>query len=221
MNKWVKKSGINGFTLSFDGKIEKEFRRFYFDSSIVTTRISLLLVGALYGIFGILDFLVAEDYMGLFFQIRFLVIIPFLLIILALSFTKRFILYWQEILFTAYIVGAVGIILMSGFMPNYSLYSSGLMLIFLAGSVLVKLRFFLSSVAGWITIVFYNIISISGFNTDIDVIVTNDFFFISAIVIGMFASYYAEIFGRRNFELMRQLERKKKELEESHKEMRS
>jgi len=219
MNKWVKESGMNGFTLSFGGKIEKEFRDYYFDSSIVTTRISLLLVGTLYGIFGLLDFLVAEDYLGLFFQIRFLVVIPFLLVVLALSFTKRFILYWQEILFVAYIIGALGIILMIGFMPEGSTYSSGLMLIFLAGSVLVKLRFFLSSIAGWISIAIYNIISISGFNTDIYIVISNDFFFMSAIIIGMFASYHAEIFDRRNFELMSQLARKKEELEESHNDL--
>jgi len=216
MNKWVKESGMNGFTLNFGGKIEREFRDYYFDSSIVTTRISLLLVGALYGIFGLLDFLLAEDNMALFFQIRFLVVIPFLLIVFALSFTKRFVLYWQEILFVAYIISALGIILMIGFLPEGSIYSGGLMLIFLAGSVLVKLRFFLSSIAGWISIAIYNIISISVFNTDIYIVISNDFFFMSAIIIGMFASYHAEIFDRRNFELMSQLARKKEELEESH-----
>jgi len=216
MNKWVKESGMNGFTLSFGGKVEDEFRDYYFKSSILTTRISLLLVGTIYGIFGLLDYLVAENYISLFFQIRFLIVIPFLILILALSFTKRFIMYWQELLFTAYLIAAVGIILMIGFMPEDSLYSGGLMLIFLSGSVLVKLRFFLSSLAGWISIVTYNIISISGFNVDIYTVITNDFFFTSAIVIGMFASYHAEIFDRRNFELMRQLARKTKEIEESH-----
>jgi len=139
MNKWDRESGMNGFTLSFGEKLESSFKDYYFDSSIVTTRISLILVGLLYGGFSFLDFMIAQEYSTMFTQIRFAVVIPFLLFVFALSFTKKFILYWQEMLFITYIIGSLGIIIMIGFMPTDSAYSLGLMLFFLAGSVLVKL----------------------------------------------------------------------------------
>ncbi len=214
MNAWVKESGMNRFTLSFDRNKEKDFRDYYFKNSINTTRLGLLVVLILYASFVFLDFFIKGGYSRLLFEIRFFIVTPIFATSFILTYHKAFKTYWQELLFSIYIIAGIGIIIMIGIMPTKSFYSNGLMLVFLSGSVLIKLRFFISSLAGIITILLYNIISLFVFYLSTNIIIANDFFYISAIIIGMLASYHAEIYDRRNFDLLRQINKNKKEIED-------
>jgi len=213
---------INRFSLSFrDKEVEKEYQKFYFKDSLLVFRIALIVVTFLYGIFGLLDVAVAQEYKNFFFLIRYAFVIPYLLIVFSLSFFKFFEKIWQLLLFASFIIGGFGIILMIVRMPENVTYYAGLMLVFSAGYFFVKLRFILATLAGWITlaIFFFTVLIFS--EIPYNLIIAYTFFYISANVISMFAAYYVEFFNRRNFSLTNQLNQKKVELEEVNKNLES
>lgn len=208
---------LNKITLNFPDEREKEYREFYFLRSFKTTRVAFLILPALYAFFGYLDSLITVEYFKLFILIRVIVVAEFF-VIFGLTYYSRFRLYWQTLIFFSYILAAVGIIVMLVVLPNVVIYSSGLILVFLAGSVLVKLRFFASSIAGLIVIVIY-ILAAFARDVDVIIIISNSFFFIGANLIGMLAAYYTEIFNRQNFNLYLQIAKKNIEIEEANKNL--
>ncbi len=210
---------LHRVTLNFPDEREEKYREYYFVRSFKTTRVAYLILAFLYGFFGYLDSIVAKDFLQLFISIR-IVVVAVLLAVFFFSFSKKFKNNWQTSLFISYFIGAVGIIVMLIMMPDVIIYSSGLILVFLAGSVLIKLRSFAVSVASWIVIFVYIIAGIV-WNIDRTIIISNSFFFIGANLIGMFAAYRTEIFNRQNFDLIvkigetnRQIEQANKNLEE-------
>jgi len=208
---------LNRITLNFPDKREKEYRDYYFIRSFKTTRVAYLILAILYAFFGYLDSIVAKEYFQLFITIRIIVVLV-LLSVFAYSYSGKFKDYWQTLIFISYFFAAGGIIVMLVVMPNVVIYSSGLILVFLAGSVLVKLRFFASSVASSIVILIYILVAVI-WEIDVTIIVSNSFFFIGANLIGMFAAYRTEIFNRQNFNLYQQIAKKNVEIEEANKNL--
>ena len=145
---------LNRITLNFPDEREKEYRDFYFIRSYKTTRFAYIILALLYAFFGYLDSVVATQYFDLFIIIRIIVVI-ILLFVFFFSYSKKFRYYWQTLIFISYFIGAVGIILMLVMLPEVVVYSSGLILVFLAGSVLIKLRFLAFSIASWLVIIIY------------------------------------------------------------------
>jgi len=213
---------INKISLSFkDKKIEKEYQQYYFKDSLIVLRIALIIIALIYGAFGFLDITVAAQHKSLFFQIRYLVVIPYLFLIFLLSFFKNFEKIWQFLLFVAFLVGGTGIILMIIKMPDNLTYYAGLMLVFSAGYFFVKLRFILATLAGWVTLFIFLFAAILFSKLPAELLIAYLFFYISANIISMFAAYYIELFNRKNFFLSIQLSQKKNELEELNKNLES
>ena len=104
-------------------------------------------------------------------------------------------------------------------MPDKYEYYAGMMLIFSAGYFFIKLRFLLATIAGWTTIILFNIMAI--FFSDIDhiIIVNNNFFFMGANIIGMVAAYNIEFFARRDFFLNQKLDISNAEIAEANKNL--
>lgn len=212
---------FNVFTLSFPDESEKAFLRKYYHDSLAQFRISFVLVIFLYGIFGYLDLVVVEEHVALFHFIRYGAVIPFLTFVFLFSFTKYFIRVWQFLLFLSFIVAGVGITIMTLVVPDNYAYYAGMMLIFTAGYFFIKLRFFAASLAGWITLLFFNIGAIFFSSVEYYMILSNNFFFVSANVIGMVAAYNIEFYARRDFFLNRQLDKRKVEIEEVNRNLES
>jgi len=199
----------NKITLAFPEKEEKLFLIKYFSDSLHQFRVAFLLVIILYGLFGYLDSLMFPEYSRLFHLIRYLFVIPILLVVLLLSFTKVFQKIWQVLLLLSFIISGSGIIIMTLLVTkNYSYYS-GTMLIFSAGYFFIKLRFFLASIAGWVTLLIFNIGAIFYSHVPSIILINTNFFFISANLIGMFAGYNIEYYARRNFFLNYELDNEK------------
>lgn len=211
------KDKLNRITLSFPDERESHYREHYFTQSHKTTRVAFLILSALYAFFVYLDSIIAKEYFDLFIVIRIVVVSEFLLLFV-LTYSRKFRYYWQSLIFISYVLAAGGIIVMLVVMPNVVIYSSGLILVFLAGSVLVKLRFFASSIASFIVILMY-ILAASVRNIDVTTIVSNSFFFIGANLIGMLAAYRTEIFDRQNFNLYLQIAKKNEEIEQANKNL--
>jgi len=211
------KDKLNRITLNFPDEREIQYREYYFIQSYKTTRVAYLILALLYGFFAYLDSVVAKEFFDLFIIIR-LVVVAVLLSVFLFSYSKSFRKYWQSLIFISFFIGAVGIILMLIMMPNVVIYSSGLILVFLAGFVLIKLRFFAVSVASWIVILIY-IISALVYKIDMNIALSNSFFFIGANLIGMLAAYRTEIFNRQNFNLYLQIANKNEEIEQANKNL--
>jgi signal transduction histidine kinase len=200
---------LNKITLAFSEEEERQFLKKYFSDSIFQFRIAFILVTILYGAFGYLDTRVLPEYASSFHAIRFLFVIPILSTVFLLSFTQIFQIIWQQLLLISFITGGLGISIMTMYAPENYAYYAGMMLIFSAGYFFIKLRFFLATIAGWSILLIYNIGAKYYTNTPEDILINNNFFFISANLIGMFAAYNIEYYTRRNFFLSQKLDNEK------------
>jgi signal transduction histidine kinase len=199
----------NKITLAFTEKQEKLFLDKYFSESLFQFRVAFVLVTFLYGIFGFLDILLFPEYASLFHSIRYLVVVPLLLMTFLLSFTKIFCKIWQGLMLICFILGGSGISIMIMLVPENFAYYSGLMLVFFAGYFFIKLRFFFASIAGWTTLIIFNVGAIFFVDVPNLMLINSNFFFISANVIGMFAAYNIEYYARHSFFLNYELDNEK------------
>jgi len=215
------KMDFNKLTLAFPDDLERNFRKVYFQDSLIQFRISFVLVTILYGLFGYLDTMIAEEFAQLFHVIRFAVVIPLLLFVFLFSFSENFRYVWQELIFVCFIVGGVGITIMIIKAPENYTYYAGLMLIFSAGYFFIALRFLLAVIAGWTTLLLFNLGVVFYSDMTTELIISNNFFFISANLIGMFAAYIIELYKRRDFFLNQQLDLRNAQIVESNKNLQS
>jgi len=210
---------FNRFTLAFPGKNEILFRQKYFSDSIIQIRLGLLFATILYATFGYLDSLLVPEYAKLFLIIRFYIVIPYIILIIIISFTPIFQKVWQLLLLIAVVVGGVGINIMTMLVPDNYSYYAGVMLVFSAGYFLIKLRFFHASIAGWSILLFFNLGAVLYSNISSVILISYNFFFISANLIGMVAAYNIEYFVRRDFYMNQALDRQKLALEDVNKNL--
>ncbi len=199
----------NKFTLAFPEHEEKLFLKTYFTDSLFQMRFALVMVTFLYGIFGYLDSVMFPEHAKLFHVIRYVFVVPLFSAVFFLSFTRVFRKIWQILLLICTIAGAFGISIMIMLVPDNYVYSAGMMLVFSAGYFFIKLRFFLASIAGWLSLLIYNILVISCSQCSAFMIVNTNFFFVSANIIGMFAAYNIEYYARRSFYLNLELDKEK------------
>ena len=209
----------NKITLAFPEKEEKLFKKKHFLDSLLQVKVSFAIIIFIYGIFGYLDLLMFPEYATIFHIIRYVIVIPLLLVVFLLSFTNIFHKIWQSLLFISAIIGGVGISFMVFFVPENYVYYSGMLLVFLASYFFVKLRFLLASIAGWTVLIIYNLGMIFYTHSSTIIIISTNFFFISANLIGMFAAYDIEYYARRNFFLNHELDNEKKHIEEINKNL--
>ena len=84
------------------------------------------------------------------------------------------------------------------------------MLIF--GYTFLRLRFIWASLSGGLLVIAYEIAASWLSSAPIWALVNNNFFFLSANIIGMFACYYIELYSRQSFMRSRFLESEKKKV---------
>ena len=203
----------NKLTLAFPKKEEKQFLNKYFTDSIGQTRVGIFFAAMLYGAFGYLDNLVVPEFAKLFHIIRFYIVIPGALLVLLLLFIPYFQKIWQSLVILLVVAGGVGISIMTMLAPDNYSYYAGLMLIFSAGYFLFKLRFLNATIAGWIILLLFNVLAIFFAHSDSTLIISYNFFFVSANLIGMVAAYSIEYYTRRNFLLNHELDQEKIRIE--------
>jgi signal transduction histidine kinase len=200
---------LNWASLRFTGStklLEKPFQRYNVAHSLLQVRIALVAAILMYSIFGILDALVIPSAKHVTWFIRFALVCPAILAILAATYIPRLQSYLQPLLSCGIAIGGLGIILMIIRTPspfNYYYYV-GLILVFIFGYSFVNLSFIWASMSGWFIVILYEI---AAFNTAMPPLelISNNFFLISANIAGMLACYNIEYASRRNYFLMHQL----------------
>lgn len=194
-------------SLKFDDHLEQKFQNHYFKESILTVRGGLLLALLLYSAFGVLDIWIVPVTKKMAWMIRYLIIDPVLIFVFILSYTRFFKRYMQLIISIVAVVmgfGIIGMIVVSRVEePGYYYYYSGLMLVIMWAYALVRLTFFYATLSSLVITVGYQIVAI--FKQDLlhidrlPIFINNNFFFLSASIIGMLAAYTIEVFIRRDF----------------------
>ncbi|MGB8490869.1 MAG: ATP-binding protein [Bacteroidales bacterium] len=202
---------FNKLTLSFTGYLsnyESEFLNDYFIKALNPFRISLILAMIFYGAFALLDAATVPEMKKIFWIIRFAVVFPVFISVFAFSYFKTFRKYMQLLIPCIMFITGFGIIVMiilGARVSNYSYYA-GLILIFIFGYTFAKARFIYASLAGWLIVISYEISAIWISHTPFNILINNNFFFISSNIIGMLIGYSQELSSRRDFYMRKLLE---------------
>ena len=210
---------LNSLSLAFSGNIknyEKEFRNDYFSRSLNPFRFAIILAIFFFGVFAFLDALLLPELKGIFWFIRFGFTTPVLLTVLIFSFSPWFKKYMQAILAGIMYLTGLAIIVMIIYAArnaDHYTYYAGLILIFVFGYTFIRARFIYATIAGWSIVASYEIAAIWISDTPIEILINNNYFFISANVIGMFISYFMEHSARRNFYMRILLEKEQEKVQ--------
>ncbi len=213
---------LNRLTLAFSGEIrqyEKKFLNDYYSHSLKPMRFSLALSIFFFGIFAFLDALLLPELKSMFWFIRFGIICPLLLSVIIFSFTAVFKKYMQLVLAGIMYLTGLAIIVMIIYAANIAdlyTYYAGLILIFIIGYTFIKARFIYATIVGWSIVATYEVAAIWISDTPIQILINNNFFFISANVIGMFISYYMEQSVRKDFYMRILLEKEQKKVQSAN-----
>jgi signal transduction histidine kinase len=205
---------INWLTLSFSGDLEKTFQDGFFQNSLRQARIAFLLAIFFYSIFGVLDAWLVPEAKHKLWLIRYAIFVPYVAVVYLFSFSRHFKKYMQISIALGVVIAGVGItamILIAPYPASHSYYA-GLLLIFIYGYTSAKLRFWWATTAGWLIVVSYEVAAIWLSPTPIPILINNNFFFLSANLLSMFACYSIEYFLRRNFVQARLLQAEKKKV---------
>jgi len=216
---------LNRITLAFSGEIkqyEEEFREDYFNRSINPMRFSMILSIFFFGIFAFLDAILLPELRNMFWFIRFGIITPLLITVIGFSLTPGFKKFMQPVLAATMYLTGLSIIVMIIFAANVAdlyTYYAGLILIFIIGYTFIKARFIYATVVGWSIVATYEVAAIWISDTPIEILINNNFFFISANVIGMFISYFMEQSVRRDFYMRILLEKEQEKVKAANNEL--
>ncbi len=213
--------GLNPITLAFPSPLEEAFIDDFYNNSLTMVRLSLFAGIVLYGLFGILDAQLVPALKWKLWFLRFAIVWPSLVAIIVWSFYPSFKRHFQPAVASVMIVAGFAIVVMISFIPppvNYSYYA-GLILVFIWGYSFTRVRFVWAAPAGWLIVAFYEFVAIWISDTPNSILISNNFFFISAQVIGMFVCYSIEFYLRRDFYLAWQLQNEKSAIIEANRRL--
>jgi signal transduction histidine kinase len=205
------KEELPDFLFCFEKDTEREFRRNYIDKSLVVMRGGYLLCIFLYAIFGLLDIWIVPETKHIAWFIRFAVVIPLLIFIIVSTFFDFFKRYNQILLIVSSVIVGLGIVMMIAVSKptelGYKYYYSGLILVLIWIYTFIRIRFWNSMISGVIITLGYEMAAIfvqrltdGGMGSENTLVfINNNFFFISANILGLFASYHNEKLHRSDF----------------------
>ena len=209
---------LNLFTLSFKSPKEERFNNFFYNNSLLHIRFALFCSIGFYAAFAILDYILIPELFKQFSIIRFGIVIPFAIISLLISYQPKFKKIAQSLLCCLITLAGLGIIIMIYLSREHEdsivryTYFVGLILVYIFAYNFAKIRFIYASISGWLILILYALFSlheIGKFNT---YFINNNFFLISANIMGMFSSYLFELEIRRSFHLNDLLEEEKEKV---------
>jgi len=224
--------------LRFPPIMEELFNVYYHQRSLSVLRVALVLAFLLYAGFGVLDIYMAPKSVHAIWIIRFAVVCPAIGLLFLMTFMRMF--HSVKSLAVSLVVllmgyGIIGMLVIADDPDTGQLYYAGLILVIMWACVLMRMRFRNASIVCWLivlgyeytAVVFLNMLESEG---TVKIFISNNFFFISANIIGMISSYLIERSARRDFvngllleERSRNIEFEKNELksrdERIHKEL--
>ena len=223
---------INGYLnrtpLNFSPDLEVLFDDDYFQKSIGTIRAALVLALVLYAVFGVLDLFLAPTSAVNLWIIRYAIVCPVIVLAFAASFLTVFKKIYQWVICVISAMAGFGILAMiqiSVDIQSKLYYYAGLILVIIWSYALARLRFKFAVVVCWILVAAYSAGAIlwqHALSTRalLNTFINNNFFFISANIIGMLANFNIEIYTRKDFLLRLLVADKQRKLQEERNELR-
>lgn len=200
-------ASINKYSLRFPDDLEQIYEEESFHNSLKQLRINILVVTLIYAFFGILDVLITPAVQSQAWFIRYVIVVPFALVVIFFSFSPHFKRFQQITVSALTLVGGGGlialIVLTSTSAPYF--HFAGLLLVFMTTYTAFKLRFLSATVVGWLLIVMYEIAAVWISHAPLRIFLTDNFFYISANLMGMFTSYQRELYTRKEFLQVRRM----------------
>jgi hypothetical protein len=203
-NSLTEKIKLDFWTLKFSNEFkefENHFLLAFYSGSLNKVRFALLIAVIFYAVFGILDVYFIPEYKFKFWTIRYLIVIPLLLSILAFSFTRIFKRKIQFISSIVVFLSGISVIAIVWLSPadlnNY--YYSGLILIIIMNYGLLRLRFVWASTIGILVSLAYIILSFNYIEMPFLQCVFNAFFLSALNIVGIFISREFEIYARKEY----------------------
>jgi|GEM_PF-2267543 len=202
-NRWSK--------LRFDEPYETQFKTEYIKKALFSDQISLAIVTVLIAAFGLIDPLLFPETKNFTSAIRFTIMVPSLVIFYSLTFFDYFKARMQMlVVLVVFILGAgSSIIIANSYQsePGHLLYFPGLLFVIIGTYTMARLRFWNSVFAGFLITLVYEISALLTFDTkttdtyvnDLNIFLSNNFYIISAHVLGMWTSWSKEVLHRANF----------------------
>ena len=201
--------------------LEAAFKQEYVRSSLRHTRISLFLAVLLFAGFAVLDVYLMPDQQNIAWLIRFGVVCPALLAVTGLTFVRAALPWIQPMMAAMIVVTGGGIIatILVAPPPVNHFYYAGVILVFMFAYTFIRVGFVWASLGCWFLVFLYEIVAIVITPTPVSVLINNNFFFVSANIVGMMACHTIEYNARRNFLLVHLLAAEKEKVSTINREL--
>lgn len=214
--------------LRFRKELEPEFVKDYNSKSVGSVRVAIILGFLLYSFFGILDIFIAPISRNFIWFIRYAIVCPLLVVSFVLTFFNFFTRLMHIFMSFIAAVAGSGIVAMIAIVqrsePAYNYYYAGLILVIMWSYTFIRLRFVYAASVCWLLVAGYQIAAIffqgmlENFDSTI-IFINNNFFFLSANIMGMFINLLFEMYSRRDFMQGRLISEKQALLEEEKDEL--
>jgi signal transduction histidine kinase len=197
----VNEAAVKPLKLRFPGKLEDLFREDYYYKSLNQLRFGIALGTSLFAAFGVLDALIYPEVKALTWFVRYAVVCPVCLVVLLCTYSRRFKPYMQPAVLAAVLVSGSGIVAMMVLVrsPINYFHFAGLLLVLMYSFTFSKLRFGYTTLAAWTIVAVYEVAALRIMHTPVHVFLNDNFFYVSANLIGMFSSYHRELYMRKDF----------------------
>ncbi len=190
------------FAMTFlDPDIEDAFQKDNYARQAGLTRFSIAMGAVVFSLFGILDYFIVPDILFEAWFIRFGLVCPLLLGIIALSYAPWFThkhIFWLSVSMAAPGIGVVGMIALAE-APGSYLYYGGLVAIILLSACLWRLNFGYSLAWALVTFVGYEVVVMSVNPQPHNVFINNTAFMLLGIGTCNFLNYMHERQMRHSF----------------------
>ncbi|HUD52782.1 ATP-binding protein [Parvibaculum sp.] len=189
-------------TLRFrDREVEDRFSADNFARQINITRLSIVMGAVVFGMFGILDYYTIPDATYDAWAARFGVACPFLLLLVAGTYSPRFTHRSAWMLSSAMIVPGLAVVYMTAVAapPGAYLYYGGLVVVLGYSSCLWRLSFLYTAAMSLLTVLAYEWVAIYVNPVPNEIFISNNTFMCSAAAFSVFVNYIQEYQLRRSF----------------------
>jgi len=192
---------IDKYRLTFPEDLERIYQDETFSNALKQLRINIIVVGVIYALFGIVDYVVTPGILRQAWFIRYVIVLPVTISVFAFSFSPLFRIYQHEALSFLALVGGAGIVRLIDLTHESTpfLHFAGLLLVLMTVYTAFKLRFLYAAVVGWAIIGMYEVSAAWLTPPALPVFLTDNFFYISANLMGMFTIYQRELYSRKEF----------------------
>jgi class 3 adenylate cyclase len=197
----IERGSTNRLTLRFHSSVlESEYHDREFTRNLVKIRCAILLATFMYLCFGFIDLVLIPKVVGTIWAMR-AGVACYLLLSLALTYTRFFYYAQQAILTSMCFVGAGGMIVIVwlGADQGGHHYYAGIVLLIIFSYTFLGLRFVNAFFACTMSVVIYMVVAHLTHEARNPSIISNNFFIFAANLAGIFAGYTIEYYSRKNF----------------------